>query len=158
MKVLNCDVVDVSQQALAELPQALLGPALQRLLKDGHLLARNGSPTPTLFRLQTIKLDGAMITAAGAEPPKAKRKRGGYVKQPRWRAISKAESKAISAALRKRRTKLKLSQEVFAKQIGVSANTLSNYECGRLGGYISKTLGDSLKRLGLGALVPRGGN
>jgi len=157
MKVLNCDLVDVPQAAIAELPPALLGPALQRLVADGHLLARNGGSKPILYRLRPVEVSGAMITEVDAEPPKAVKRKRHYVTQPKWRKVTKAQAQAISAALRKRRAELKLSQAAFAKQAGLSYTSLSNYERGLLGPYISKTLGDHLKRIGLGNLVPKGG-
>jgi len=154
MKVLNCDIVDVSQAAVAELPPLLLGPALQRLLKDGHLLVRNGKPTPTLYRLQPVEISGGMITAAGEEPPATKKP---HVVNPRWRKVTKAQAKAIGAGLRKYRLERKLTQAVFAKQLGTLTSTLSKYEMGRIV-YISQSLAMQLRRVGLGNLIPKGGN
>lgn len=165
MKVLECKLVDVPQAAIAELPPELLSSALQRLVNDGHLLARNGAG-PVLYRLQAVTISGAVITEAGAEPPPVlaaktikrrptkRTKRAPGVKGCRWRKATPAQAKAIGAALRKRRGKA--SQPAFAKKLGVSVSTLSKYECGHLA-YLSKQFGERLKGFGLGALIPEGG-
>jgi hypothetical protein len=159
MKVLNYDTVDVPQAALAELPAELLNEPLRRLQREGVLLVRNGGSKPILFRLQPVELDGAVITAVGEAPPVAPKakthKRGGRA-GARWCKVTKAQAKTIGKALRSKRGEK--TRAAFGKQLGVSANAVLNYERGRLT-YVSKTLGDSLKRLGLGKHIPaEGGN